>query len=304
MYLSPVENQDVLKRAKDTSFSLTHSLNLGGSLLSLARAQVMGIMNLSPDSFFDGGFYPDLDRQIGQCARMLEEGAAIIDVGAMSTRPGAEEIPEETEIARLIPLLEALMVAFPGIRISVDTYRQKVAEAAVKKGAVMINDISGGAFDPHMPDFIAESGTAYVLMHTLDKPRSMQHQPQYDNVSNAVMQFFGRQLDLFLSKGARDIILDPGFGFGKTLEHNYILLQDLPAICSLGFPVLAGISRKSMIYKTLDVSPSEALPGTLAAQTIALMQGAAMLRVHDVAEAMQSIRIFETFTKARHLSGE
>jgi len=293
-----------LKRAKDTSFSLTHSLNLGGRLLRLDRPAVMGILNMSQDSFFDGGYYPDLVSQVRQCGRMLEEGAAIIDVGAMSTRPGAEEIPEETEIEHLTPLLEELTAAFPEIKISVDTYRQKVAEVAVKKGAVMINDISGGSFDSRMPDFVAESGVAYVLMHTPDKPHRMQKNPQYDNVSNSVIQFFGKQLELFLSKGARDILLDPGFGFGKTLTHNYILLQDLPAICSLGFPVLAGISRKSMIYKTLNTSPSDSLPGTLAAQTIALMQGAAVLRVHDVAEALQSIRIFEAFNQMLPGSGE
>ncbi|MBE0642184.1 MAG: dihydropteroate synthase [Bacteroidales bacterium] len=255
----------------------------------------MGILNVTPDSFYDGGFYESAGAQLERVRIMLDEGATLIDVGAMSTRPGAPEVSAKEESARLLPVIRRLVEAFPGIRLSVDTYRASVAEKAVKAGAMMVNDISGGSFDPGMIPFIASSQIPYVLMHTQGMPRSMQDAPHYEDVVTEVMQFFGRQLDALFSRGAVDVVLDPGFGFGKNIDHNYALLRGLPEISGLGLPVMVGISRKSMIYQTISTTPSMALNGTTAAHMLALMQGASILRVHDVREATECIRIFRRF---------
>jgi dihydropteroate synthase len=255
----------------------------------------MGILNITPDSFYDGGFYESAGAQMEQVRFMLNDGASLIDVGAMSTRPGAAEISLEQESARLIPAIRMLTESFPGIRLSVDTYRAKVAEKALKAGAVMVNDISGGTFDPAMIPFIASNGIPYVLMHTQGRPRNMQNAPHYEDVVSEVKQFFGRQLDALFSRGATDVILDPGFGFGKSIHHNYVLLRRLPELAELGLPIMAGLSRKSMIYNALESTPSMALNGTTAANILALIQGASLLRVHDVKEAMECITIFRRF---------
>lgn len=288
-----------MNRVKDTSFSTKQSVNLGGKLCSLHRPIVMGILNISKDSFYDGGKYASDEERLNTCRRMLSEGAEIIDIGAMSTRPGATEISAAEEIEILSPVLEMLIKEIPAIKISVDTYRTAVAEEAAKKGAVIINDISGGTFDKNMPAFIADSQLAYILMHIQGRPRTMQQSPAYTDVVIEVMQFFGKQLDAFFSRGATDIILDPGFGFGKTLEHNYQLLNRLHAFQSLGLPILVGISRKSMINQLLHTTPETALNGTTAAHMLALMQGASILRAHDVKPATEAIRIFEAF-KGKH----
>jgi len=255
----------------------------------------MGILNLTPDSFYDGGSYPDEASRIQQVGRMLQEGAAIIDLGAMSTRPGAPEISEAEELARLLPMLRKLVEHFPGICISVDTYRARVAEKALAEGAMMVNDISGGTFDPEMIPFIAGARVPYVLMHIQGKPRSMQEAPQYQDVVTEVMQHFGHRLGELFRRGATDVVLDPGFGFGKDIVHNYSLLRSLPLLTSLGLPVMAGVSRKSMINKVLGTTPSTALNGSTAVHMLALMGGASLLRVHDVKEAMEAIRIFQAY---------
>jgi len=257
----------------------------------------MGILNITADSFYDGGLYQNEEGQVARCRRMLEEGAAIVDVGAMSTRPGAGELTAREEAEKLIPAIRLLVAEFPGILLSADTYRQEVAEAALKAGAVMINDISGGGFDPAMLPFIAANQIPYILMHSPSKPLTMQQDPRYQDVLAEVMQFFGRQLDFLLSRGARDIVLDPGFGFGKTVAHNYTLLRNLHVISSLGFPVVAGLSRKSMINKVLGTTAQEALNGTTALNILALDQGAGILRVHDVAEAIQAIDLHHQYKK-------
>lgn len=272
-----------------------HSLNMGGQVVSLEHPLVMGILNLTPDSFFDGGLYQDESARIERCRIMLDEGADIIDVGAMSTRPGSEEISEKDEINQVIPLIKTLCAEFPGIRISTDTYRTRVAEEAVRAGAMMINDISGGTFDSRMIPFVATAHIPYVLMHIQGKPRDMQIDPHYDNVVTEIMRFFGKQLEALFSQGSTDVILDPGFGFGKTLEHNYTLLRKLSAFCGLGQALLVGISRKSMINKVLGTTPEEALNGTTAAHMLALNEGASILRVHDVKQAREAISIFRAF---------
>lgn len=263
----------------------------------------MGILNITDDSFYDGGRYADHKTRVDHCKKMMGEGADIIDLGAMSTRPGAAEISAEEEKDRLLPVIDLLLENVPGIRISVDTYRVDVARAAAERGAVLINDISGGTFDPEMAAFIGESQMAYVMMHIQGKPRNMQNNPSYDDVVTDLMRFFGKQLELFYSKGAGDIILDPGFGFGKSLEHNYTILRNLRAFCTLGLPLLVGVSRKSMINKVLGTNPETALNGTTAAHMIALIEGASILRVHDVKAAKEAISIFEAYKGAEQPNG-
>ena len=255
----------------------------------------MGILNVTADSFYDGGRYTTEEAILGRAAQIVEEGAAIIDVGAVSTRPNALEIPAEQELRTIRDTVALLRQHFSQIPISVDTWRASVAEEAVKQGASMINDISGGTFDEEMIPLVGALQVPYCLMHTTAKPDVMQQQTHYDNLIADILQFFGRQLEKLHQCHAHDIVVDPGFGFGKTLEQNYELLKNLGAFHSLGFPLLVGVSRKSMIYKLLEVTPQEALNGTTAVHTLALLQGAHILRVHDVREAVETIRIFETY---------
>ncbi|MGD1848691.1 MAG: dihydropteroate synthase [Salibacteraceae bacterium] len=251
----------------------------------------MGILNLTPDSFFDGGRFEKPDSALRQTEIMLQEGATIIDLGAMSSRPGSDEISEVEEAQRLLPVLEALVAAFPEAIFSVDTYRSNIATEAADRGAAIINDISGGTYDDAMLATVAQLGIPYVMMHLQGKPKTMQEQPEYAHVTEEVMLFFARQLEKLRLLGAKDVVVDPGFGFGKDLAHNYQLLQDLPQFQILDCLVLVGVSRKSMINKVLGTRPETALNGTTAAHTIALMKGANMLRVHDVKEAVQAIKI-------------
>jgi dihydropteroate synthase len=248
---------------------------------------IMGVINLTPDSFFESSRFQGIQQAVETAGRMILEGAEILDLGAMSTRPGAEEIHADAELQRLVPALWAIRQAFPGAFLSVDTYRSLVAREAARNGADMINDISGGSFDEHMFGAIAELGLPYVLMHTGGKPKTMQDKPVYKNVLEDVHFFFKQNIDLLRSRGINQVILDPGFGFGKTIEHNYRLLAGLPFLGSLGQPVMAGISRKSLINKILSTAPGSALNGTTVLNTIALLNGADILRVHDVKEAMQ-----------------
>ena len=280
---------------KSTSFSL----NGAGWQIDLSTPVVMGILNITPDSFFDGGKFTESDTQLFQAEKMLNEGAAIIDLGATSTRPGAEEVMVDEELNRVIPALQSLKKEFPQAIISVDTYRSKVAKIAIENGAHIINDVSGGTIDDEMFQIIADLEVPYVLMHIKGTPKNMQNDTQYVDVVQEVKYFFKKQLRKLGNIGVTDnIILDPGFGFGKTLENNYELLKDLSSFTDMGYPILAGISRKSMINKVLNKTPDEALNGTTALNTIALLNGANILRVHDVKEAVEAVRLVEFYRAA------
>lgn len=278
--------------------SKTFQLKLRDKILELQKPVVMGILNVAPDSFFDGGKYNSKKEAINQTEKMLREGAAIIDIGAVSTRPGAKEVSQEEEWQRLMPVLETMVKHFPEAIFSIDTSRSQIAEMAIQEGAQMVNDISGGTFDNHMPKTIANLKTPFVMMHIQGTPQNMQVHPHYDNVIEDVKNFFAIQLKKFKEIGVTEnIILDPGFGFGKTMEHNYQLLKNLNAFSDLGFPIMVGLSRKSMINKVLKTKPEEALNGTTVLNVISLMNGANILRVHDVKEAIQAIELVQFFKK-------
>lgn len=286
-----------LKVPKDTVFSRNFSLNCGGNLVDLSTPKVMGIVNLTPDSFFVESRKTSNDSLIEKVGQMLEDGATFIDLGAMSTRPGAAEISVLEEKERLINPLKLLVKTFPKALFSIDTYRSVIAKETIDQGAHLINDISGGTFDKYMFATIAQLKVPYVLMHTLDKPSTMQQNPIYTDVIKEIFQFFSNQLTQLRELGVIDVVLDPGFGFGKTLGHNYSILKHLNEFGHLNAPILAGISRKGMIWKLLETSPKEALNGTTTSNTIALLNGAQILRVHDVKEAMESIKIVDFYQK-------
>lgn len=258
---------------------------------------VMGILNITEDSFFDGGRYLSEDQWIERTRQMLEEGAAIIDIGAASSRPGAAEVPEDVEYQRVVNAVKLLTNAFPGIILSVDTYRSRVADAALHSGASIINDISAGLFDERMADVAADYDACCILMHMQGTPATMQLNPQYNDVVGEVSDFLLRRAEFFSEKGVSSLVLDPGFGFGKTLEHNYTLLKHLDQITKLGYPVLAALSRKSMIYKLLNLTPAEALNGTTALNMVALLKGANLLRVHDVKQAVEVVQLYKALTQ-------
>jgi dihydropteroate synthase len=253
----------------------------------------MGILNLTPDSFFDGGRFNSQDMALQQAEAMLEQGATILDLGGMSSRPGAEIISAEKELRRLLPNLKAIRNAFPDACISVDTIRAEVAEAAIGEGADLINDISAGMLDEAMFDTIARLQVPYVIMHMRGTPKTMHKQTDYEDVVVEVLDFLIQRAGKLRDLGVGDIILDPGFGFGKTIEQNYRLLGNLHTFRLTDFPVLAGLSRKSMIGKVIGTSPAESLNGTTALHMVALQQGASILRVHDVREAVQVVRLWE-----------
>jgi dihydropteroate synthase len=266
-------------------------INFSGRLLSLKQPLVMGILNVTADSFFDGGRYLTDDALLRRADQILYEGADILDIGAMSTRPGAEDIPERTEIERIARAVRLVREHFPQAVISVDTWRSSVAETACKNGADMINDVSGGTFDGKMIQTVGKLQMPYCLMHTPAKPDKMQQHTQYEDILKDILCFFGTQLEKLQKAGVHDIIIDPGFGFGKTLEQNYFVLQNLDAFKCFGLPILVGISRKSMICKLIGCTPEQALNGTAVLNTIALMKGTHILRVHDVREAVETRKI-------------
>jgi dihydropteroate synthase len=272
------------------------TLNFTHNSLSLTTPRVMGILNLSPDSFFDGGKHNSEEKIRRQVEKMLGEGASIIDMGGYSTRPGASDVPEQEELQRLIPAIRLVRKHFPGAIISADTFRSEVARKAAAAGADMINDVSGGTLDEKMYSTVAALQVPYVLMHIKGNPLTMQQEAVYTDVFTEVMNYFVHRINLALSAGIRQLVIDPGFGFAKTTEHNYQLLHRLQEFQQLGFPVLAGISRKSMINRVLGTQPESALTGTTVANTIALMNGADILRVHDVKEAVEAVKIV-SFTK-------
>lgn len=270
------------------------NLNCKGNLLDLSSPKVMGILNVTPDSFFDGGRYTAKPDMLAQAEKMLTEGASILDIGGASSRPGAIGLSEAEELRRVVTAVESLLKRFPEAILSVDTWRATVASAALKAGAAIINDISGGNLDPLMPETAAAANAPYILMHMQGSPETMQQNPQYEDVVGEVLDFFIRKVEALHNKGVYDIVLDPGFGFGKSLEHNFSLLRNLHVFKrTLGLPVMAGISRKSMICKPLGVKPAAALNGTTALHMVALQQGAALLRAHDVREAMEVIKLWK-----------
>ena len=270
------------------------NINLKGKLIPLETPIVMGIVNFTEDSFYDGGCYFDEQRLRKRVATLVKEGVDIIDLGAISTRPGAKDLDEVSEIERVKKALQLIVSEFPNVPVSIDTWRSSVAEMAIGEGAAMINDISGGTFDEKMIPLIGKMKVPYCLMHTTAKPELMQQCTEYTDILSDIIQYFERQITQLKDAGANDIILDPGFGFGKTLEQNYFILENLHVFSVFNLPLLVGVSRKSMIYKLLDTTPQEALNGTTVLNTIAIQKGARILRVHDVKEAKETIRIIQT----------
>ncbi len=269
----------------------------GDKLLTFDKALVMGIVNLTPDSFYDGGRYGSLKAVLQDVEEKIRQGVDVLDLGACSSRQGATELSEEEEWKRLEPALLEIRKQFPGCLISVDTFRAKIAEKSAAAGANMINDISGGNADAEMFKTVARLQLPYVLMHMQGTPKTMQVNPSYTDVVNEVRLFFEEKSETLKGLGFKKIILDPGFGFGKTLEHNFLLLKQLQVFSNLGYPVLAGLSRKSMINAVLGTNPVTALNGTSVLNSIALMNGASMLRVHDVQEARQAIDLVSYYQK-------
>ena len=270
-------------------------MNCNGKILSLEKPVVMGILNITADSFYDGGKFSSDKSALEQVSKMLEEGASIIDIGASSSKPGSVAIDEKEEIQKIENILKLLVKEFPTSIFSVDTFRASVAETALANGAGIINDISGGEMDARMFPFIAKEKVPYIMMHMQNTPKTMQDAPQYKNVVSEVFECFEQRLNQLKSLGASDIIIDLGFGFGKTMEHNYSLLKNLSLFKKFELPILAGLSRKSMINKALNISPNQALNGTTVLNTLALLNGANILRVHDVKEAMEAIKLVEYY---------
>ena len=270
-----------------------YTLSIHGQLLSLHEPQVMGILNITPDSFYSGSRTEAEDDICRRLHQLMDEGADMIDVGAYSTRPGADDVSEEEEMERLRRGLRVVRREFPDVPVSVDTFRASVARMAVEEeGADIVNDISGGDMDRQMFRTVARLRVPYVLMHMQGVPRSMQQAPHYDNVRREVMVHLAERVDLLHQMGVADVVVDPGFGFGKTLDHNYELMEHLEDFHELGCPLLVGISRKSMIYKLVGGTPQTALNGTTVLNTVALLKGAHILRVHDVAPAVEAKKMY------------
>ncbi len=267
------------------------AFNIKGKMLDLSTPKVMGILNITDDSFFDGGKYISKNKILEKCDKMLTEGASIIDIGAQSSRPGSKSINSNLEKERLLTAITNVKHHFPDIIISVDTYNASIAKSCIKNGADIINDISAGEKDKEMWAVVAEFGVTYIMMHMKGKPENMQENPQYDNVTNDIMVFFEKKIKNLKTKGIEQIIIDPGFGFGKTMEHNYEILNNLERFQKFGLPLLVGVSRKSMIYNLLDTTAQKALNGTTAINMMALLNGANILRVHDVKQAIECIKI-------------
>ena len=278
--------------AKDTFFQKKATLNVGGKLIDLCTPRVMGIINLTPDSFFVGSRKPLVADAVQQAEKMLNEGATFLDLGAYSSRPGAADISTEEETDRLLPVVEAIAGRFPEAVLSVDTFRALVAEAAIKAGAHIINDISGGELDTEMFATVARLQVPYILMHMKGTPQNMQQMTTYEDVFGEVYDYFVTRYHRLKQLGVNDVIIDPGFGFAKKAEQSYALMSRLHEFNTLQLPLLVGISRKKMVYGLLGTTAAEALIGTTALNTIALTKGANILRVHDVKEAVEAVKIW------------
>ncbi|WP_295793659.1 dihydropteroate synthase [Mucilaginibacter sp.] len=279
--------------AKDTFFQKKVTLNAGGKLIDLSRPKVMGIINLTPDSFYAGSRKQGIDAALQQAEKMLNEGADFLDLGAYSSRPGADDISMQEETDRLQPVVEAIVKRFPDAILSIDTFRAPVAEAAINAGAHIINDISGGQLDDAMFATVARLQVPYILMHMKGNPKTMNQLAVYDDVFAEVYDYFADKYHQLKQLGVHDVIIDPGFGFAKKPENGYALMNRLRDFEMLGLPILAGISRKKMIYGLLNITAAEALNGTTALNTVALTRGANILRVHDVKEAVEAVKIWE-----------
>ncbi len=280
----------------NTKSTNNYSLNCKGTKICLKSPKIMGILNLTPDSFYDGGRFNSKDTALVRVEKMLEDGADIIDMGGMSSRPGAPIIPVAEELKRVIPVINEVNKRFPETIISIDTLQSEVAREAIGAGASLINDISSGNIDPKIFEVAAEFDVPYVLMHMQGKPQSMQENPIYEDVCSDLIEFFKKKIAYLQTLGLKEIILDVGFGFGKTVEHNYQLLNQLDEFHILGKPMLVGVSRKSMIWKVLKSNPEQALNGTSVVHTLALLKGANILRVHDVKEAKECVNIFSAYS--------
>lgn len=278
---------------KDTYLLDNYSINFKGNLISLNRPVVMSILNTTPDSFFDGGKYNSIEKALKKVEKDLNQGATIIDIGGYSTKPGGNKVTIDEEIRRTIPYIEKIVDTFPEINISIDTFRGKVAALAIDAGAGMINDVSAWNIDKEMFETIKKYNVPYVLMHMKGEPKNMQDNPRYENVTKEVIKFLSEKLNMLNSHGISDVIIDPGFGFGKTNADNYKLLKNIEFLKVFKAPILAGISRKSMIYKTLKISKLDSINGTTALNMFALSKGAKILRVHDVKQAMECIYLNE-----------
>lgn len=274
-----------------------YTLNCKGKLLVIDQPLVMGIINATPDSFYKVHSQPGLDDIVSLAGKMIDEGAAILDIGGQSTRPGSERISPLQEIERVIPVIEAIKSMYPDIIISIDTYHSRVAETAVNAGASIVNDISGGTMDQEMISTVAALKVPYICMHIKGTPESMQKEPVYEDVVKEVLDYFIMKSEECKQAGIHDVIIDPGFGFGKTIAHNFQLLKHLAVFKMLDKPILAGLSRKSTVYKTLGISVDKALNGTTVLNTIALMHGASILRVHDVKEAKEAVDLLDAYKK-------
>ena len=275
------------------------NINIRGKLFDLSKPKVMGILNLTPDSFYDGGVHNEINNIENHVNMMVEDGMDILDIGGYSSKPGAKNISVDEEMTRVIPTLKHIRKIFPDLIISIDTFRSKIASMSLDEGADMINDISGGTLDKNMMSVVAKNNCPYILMHMQGNPQNMQNDPSYENVTLEIIQYLAQRIKIAHDNNIVDIIVDPGFGFGKTLEHNFEILNNLDKFNVLDTPILAGFSRKSMIYKTLKTSSKKALNGTSSLNTIALMKGAKILRVHDVREAKEGIILHEKTISSR-----
>ena len=274
------------------------TINCQGQLLYLNESIIMGILNATPDSFYDGGKYANEEEISNQVKNMLDEGASIIDIGSYSSRSGAAHISEEEELKRAMPVIKTIHSQFPQAILSVDTFRSSVASKAIESGACIINDISGGTLDTKMVEMIAYYNVPYVLMHMKGNPQTMKNESNYKNMMDEIMFYFSKKINALRLKGVKDIIIDPGFGFSKSLDQNYELLHKLSDFKLFELPILVGVSRKSMINKLLNIKPREALNGTTVLHTLAVLNGASILRVHDVKEAKEVLKIVKAFQQA------
>ena len=271
------------------------TLNCGGKILDISTPIVMSILNVTPDSFFAASRVSDENTLLRLAERQITEGAAVLDIGGMSSRPQAEIISEAEELRRVLPAIAAIIRRFPDAILSIDTIRARVADEAIAAGARLVNDISAGNLDNRMFETVARLNVPYILMHMKGEPKTMQHAPIYEDVALEILDFFIEKVGILRGLGVRDVLLDVGFGFGKTTAHNFELLRKLSVFIILDCPIVAGLSRKGMIYRTLNTTADHALNGTTAANMLALLGGAKILRVHDVREAVETIRIFEAY---------
>jgi dihydropteroate synthase len=279
---------------EDKLFPQKITLQIKGRLILWDEPQIMGVMNLTPDSFYEGSRLKlNKEEVLGRAQQMITDGADILDIGGYSSRPGAANISIEEEIQRIEDPIHWIREEFPEIIISVDTFRSEVARRGIEAGAHMVNDISGGSLDPNMYETISELSVPYIIMHMQGTPQNMQGKTDYENILREILNYFSEKLHIIREFGIKDVIIDPGFGFAKTLEQNYFLLKNLELFDMINLPILVGLSRKSMIYKLLKVEPSEALNGTTALNMVALMKGANILRVHDVKEANETRKLFK-----------